>query len=391
MTTSATTFEEATTEGLGTLVRLWNHGDTFRNCSGGGCFWMAGNLFHTAVESMRRAGLPDTYGIGTEALAYFDGFIPDTANPRNWRQEYGYWVDDYGWWGLAFIDAYFASSELGYDSSMKEKCAVNAQNCWEALNACWDISTISWESNGRSYAINGGIPNTLSSAPLAGRNCVTNECYWRLSAILGDTFGQHYLDPNANADSFFEEAKTQNILFDGSGLVYERFLGLPNTQYPEWTWLGDQGLFAISCYFNRQGGSNGFEQAQAAGTIEAVQTNMKTASGVLHEDLAPYSQYHLDYACGKGTFMRSLAYVNDDLHGAFPGDAHYDPYIKFNATTLWKNRQPGGIFPYYWDAESTEPTSWGYSQDTADAVLHAAGLSAINAALPWMRGEFIDA
>ena len=71
------TFKDATVEGLNTLVGLWNHGNAFRKCgTHGGCFWMAGNLFHTAVESMRRTKLQkDTYGIGKEALAYFDESI----------------------------------------------------------------------------------------------------------------------------------------------------------------------------------------------------------------------------------------------------------------------------------------------------------------------------
>jgi hypothetical protein len=210
--------------------------------------------------------------------------------------------------------------------------------------------------------------------------------------LLGETFGQHYLDPNANANDFFLQAKTQGILFDGSGLVYERFLGLRKTDYPDWTWVGDQGLFAVSCYFNRQGSRGVFGRKQATDSITAVQANQKTASGVLHEDLAPYSDYRLDYACGKGTFMRCLAYINDDRHHALPSGAHYDPYISLNAKALWKNRHRG-MFPYYWNAESAEPKlkDWGgYRQDTANAVLHAAGLNALNAALPWLQNDPID-
>ena len=131
---------------------------------------------------------------------------------------------------------------------------------------------------------------------------------------------------------------------------------------------------------------------KAAASIKAVQTNIKTASGVLHEDVAPYSDYRLDYACGKGTFMRYLADINDSSHHAVPGGKHYDSYISLNAKALWKNRH-GGIFPYYWDAESPRPAleCWGgYRQDTANAVLHAAGLSALNAALPWLKDQPID-
>jgi hypothetical protein len=386
-----TTFQDSAVQGLNTLVGLWNHGDTFKNCSGGGCFWMAGNFFHTAVDSMSRAGLQDTNNLGQEALDYFGGFVKDTTNPRNWRQEYGYWVDDYGWWGIAFMHAYLASNKLGYGSTMQAQFAKNAGNCWEALNACWDNSPINWQMDGKSYTITGGIPNTLGDATLAGRNCVTNECYWRLSSFLGRIFGQHYLDPNANANNFFLQAKTQSILFNGSGLVYERFLGLPNTDYPDWTWLGDQGLFAISCYFNLPG-TPVFDGTQAKSTINAVQTNNKTATGVLHEDVAPYNQFRLDYACGKGTFMRNLAYVNDDQHNQFQAGP-YDPYIKLNAMAVWRNQRSDGSFPYYWDAEVQEPNPdyWGYTPTiTANAVLHAAGLSAINAALPWLKDQSID-
>src|SRR5882724_1378872 len=126
------TFKDATVEGLNTLVGLWNHGNAFRKCgTHGGCFWMAGNLFHTAVESMRRANLQkDTYGIGKEALAYFEESIPNTANPRGWRHKYGFWVDDYGWWGIAFCHAYLASDQLRYGPSMKKKFALYAKNCW---------------------------------------------------------------------------------------------------------------------------------------------------------------------------------------------------------------------------------------------------------------------
>lgn len=101
----------------------------------------------------------------------------------------------------------------------------------------------------------------------------------------------------------------------------------------------------------------------------------------------------LDYACGKGTFMRSLATVNDDLHNVFPGSSAYDPFIKANAAAVWKNRDASnGHFPYYWDHESPEPApgSWGYNDTTAQAVLRAASLNAIAAGLPWLADQSLD-
>jgi hypothetical protein len=106
-----------------------------------------------------------------------------------------------------------------------------------------------------------------------------------------------------------------------------------------------------------------------------------TADGtVLHEDLAPWNQYRLDYACGKGTLMRNLMYLTIDYHNFGGQKSPYDDFIRSNAVAVWKNQTTDGFFPFYWDKESLEPTDWGYDQTTANAVLHAAGLSAINAA-----------
>ncbi|OSC42893.1 hypothetical protein [Mycobacterium decipiens] len=352
---------------------------------------MAGNLFRTALDSMWKLQLKDTYGIGTDALAYFYENITDTANPRGWGNTYGYWVDDHGWWGLAFLRTYLSPDQLGYDADRKTELADNAKNCWEALNASWDPTAITWTKEGTTYTITGGIPNTAKTPDvlLAGRNRVTNELYWYLSSALYGNFGDHYRDPNANGNSFFRQALDQSILLNSSGLVYERFLGLPNTTNPSWTWLGDQGLFAGCCYFNQQGTTGYLDKPKALKVINAVQVGQKTSTGVLHEDLAPFTDFRLDYACGKGTLMRHLSYVNDDLQNQpLPT---YDDHIKLNAQAVWKNRQGSdGIFPYYWNAELPEPTNWIYRPDTANAVLHAAGLSAINGTLPWLKNQPID-
>jgi hypothetical protein len=256
-----TTFKEAAVQGLATLVGLWNGGKTFLLPGGGGRFWMAGNFFHTAVDCMVITQQKDTFGclsgttLGQEAIKFFTEAM--TVPPAKWGEKdnpLGYWVDDYGWWGLAFLRAYQNADFLGY-TSFKEDLATNAKNCWTALNACWNNTEVTWvDSNNKEHTITGGIPNTWDdSIKLAGRNCVTNECYWLLSIFLTSTFsadGNNYLDPNAN--NFFAQGTNPNILFNRNGLVLERFFGMrssnqrlswPNTDNPNWTWLGDQGLF----------------------------------------------------------------------------------------------------------------------------------------------------
>jgi hypothetical protein len=108
---------------------------------------------------------------------------------------------------------------------------------------------------------------------------------------------------------------------------------------------------------------------------------------ILHEDLFKISDYHLDYAGGKGIFMRNLQVLNARSHGD-PGDI-YDALIKANATAVWNSRRVNNKFRYFWNAEAPEPTYWGYDQSVSDTVVHASGLSALTAALPWFADQQI--
>src|SRR6516162_2129770 len=152
---------------------------------------MAGNAFQTAIECMVNIGQKDTFGLGQDAVAYFNNAITDPNNPTQWaarptgeKGEFVYWVDDYGWWGDLFIYSYNNADALGYSSEFKDALLLNAEHCWEALNACWDPSEISWTDIvgplhvAVQHTITGGIPNisddTQKNSELAGRNCVTN-------------------------------------------------------------------------------------------------------------------------------------------------------------------------------------------------------------------------
>jgi hypothetical protein len=136
---------------------------------------MAGNAFHTAVECMVRRQQQDTFGLGQEAFKFFTDATYNpafpTAPPTTWGQgTLGYWVDDYGWWGNAFIYSYNNADALGYSSDFKDSLLLNAKNCWEALHACWNPTPISEkDEKGTPYTITGGIPNTSEALYLCFR------------------------------------------------------------------------------------------------------------------------------------------------------------------------------------------------------------------------------
>lgn len=375
-----TTFRQAAMKSLDTMKTVWKNGDAFRH-SNGGCFWMAGNFFHTSVQALYSLSVKDTYGFGAEALKFFDDRMKNYPDPRKWSDS-GIWVDDFGWWGLALGHAYRFADTLGYDAGTKQIFADRAQKCWEAMNAFWQNSSVSWDvgegNNKKHYSVTGGVPNTLGSDTLAGRNCVTNEVYWALSNMLTTDFGAHYKDPGALASNFFKQGFDQDILHDSNNLVYERFFGMPGSNVHDWTWLGDQGLFAYSTFHNVTGNEQLFGSKMANLVLASVIQHKRTSNGVLHEDLAPWSQYIMDYACGKGTFMRYIGVIN----GEHNDNSQYDEFVYVSARAVWKNRNPStGVFAFYWDKEAPEPTEWGYPQDTADAILQQSGLSAIVAGM----------
>lgn len=382
-----TTYRQAADAGFKTLMTLWDHGRVF-DASNGGCFWMGGNTFHVAVEYLSLTNQKDTYNLAVDALDLFDRKVTD-QDPLHWIKD-DIWVDDYGWWGIALVRAYNAASVLGYDDAFKSKLRAYAEKCWIGLHNCWDQSRI--PNSDPAVDISGGIWNcNHSSSYLAGRNCVTNEVYWLFSLYMKNAFGDKYLDPNTNSAYWFSQGLSQNVLLNSEGLVRERFKGTTDNPYNrDYAWLGDQGLFMYGCFYNKQPEAGNLNQELAVAMGERVKAVRTSKPLVLSEELFGDTDFQLDYSGGKGVFIRNLAIINDHHHHSVPGPGPYDEWISKNGAAVWNHQLDGGLFPYWWNAEKSEPSSWGYPVAVANTVLHASGQSALNACITWMGDETIN-
>lgn len=383
-----TTFREAADLGFGKLVDLWNFGDPFLG-GPGGCFWFAANAMHAAIDYLKVTGTIDGKGphqdktriktnktFAEQGLAVYLAMKPK-ASPDKWVDE-GIWIDDYGWWGIAFMNAY-NSNNLGYTNEQKGHFFKAANECWVAMHAAWRDTPVPSNDNKVPLPISGGISNTLDlSLPLAGRNCVTNEVFWQLSNLLYEVGqDQAYLDPKTDSSDWFSKANSLNLLIDDRGLIRERFVNA-SWYIPNYSWLGDQGLFLISCFSNQRRGSD-MNVNMAYKIAEAVKQFSKAE--VLDEPLFPnYSQYQLDYSSGKGVFIRNLAIYNSWLSHQ-PSGSLYDDWILKNGRAVWEHQLPDYQFRYYWTGQPAEPKAWGgdYGPSRYNTVLQAAGLSALNA------------
>jgi hypothetical protein len=378
-----TTYKQAAEQGFNRLVILWNHAKPFY-ATNGGCFWMCGNTLHVALDYLIAVQQRDTYKLIEDAFSLFDNKVTD-PDPKNWYNE-GIWVDDYGWWGIALTRAYIFAETLGYNDSLKDKLGKYANNCWIGMHTAWDPSVM--QNDDPNVHISGGIWNSRQSTSyLAGRNCVTNEVYWLLCHYLSVAIGNQFMDPNTDEAVWFSQAKASNVLFDDNKLVLERFKGSPGG-VKGYNWLGDQGLFLYGCYRNSDPKAPNLNLTQAEATIQAV-SDHKTTNKVLSEPLFSDSAFFVDYAGGKGIFMRNLGYLNDDSHAGEPLP-RYDEWIMDNAAAVWNNQLPNGNFHYWWERkQDEEDISWGYPLDVVDAVLHASGQSALTACIPHMENQTI--
>lgn len=121
----------------------------------------------------------------------------------------------------------------------------------------------------------------------------------------------------------------------------------------------------------------GINRAQADATANAVM-QFGPVDGILNEGLCPESEFYLDYAGGKGVFIRYLGYMSANSH---PPVDKYNRFLLTNATAVWNNRSADGKFHYWWNLQSDGDIKWSYDTAVSDSVLHASGLAALTACL----------
>src|SRR5690242_15948352 len=84
------TYRTAASKGIAVLVDQYKTPGIFD-----GNFWFGGNALHAYLDYLFRAGETDTNQILPTANKIYQSM---SNNP-------GWWRDDYGWWGIAFVVA----------------------------------------------------------------------------------------------------------------------------------------------------------------------------------------------------------------------------------------------------------------------------------------------
>lgn len=389
-----TTYKQAAIASYKQLVKAWDDMKPFYPPDNPpASFWIAGNTFQTFLDYWIATGQPTDDQISKPSLQYFHETVKADATPADLNSlteqglEGGPWLDDYGWWGNAFMTAMENASALGMSQDDIEMCRQSAENCWQIMNYGWDKENTPPIGGGVWNCHRTGNWHGLEEWKLTGRNSVTNLQYWLLSVRLHTlTQDDRFLDPNTDILKWFIDGFEKKLLFDaGSRLVRERFLGEHDSDSVKgFYWVGDQGLFLACCTAEKRAVPPAFKNLHDD-VLNAVLTGMKDDSHVIHDHKISLSQFDNDYATGKGIFMRhalpiAKANQNADLKQCILESA---TYAWNNATTYPDSTR---VFKFGWNnTGKLPPGDWDTSSSTLDShfrnlILQASGLDAMAAA-----------
>ena len=381
--------------GYQTLLNVWNatkdlpksDDNSLANLSYG--FWHAGNTLDTFMDYYRRAQPPnykaDAAARTEEAILVFQKAV--SVNPLDPHDQppTAAWWDDYGWWGVAFIKAFSATTSYRY-----LQCA----------KTCWDFM----EMGGRQYKPQnpyekGGTwnhdPYDIKSPGV--QNLITNSLFLNLSSQLyGLTHEDRYLTGACDQFAWFYHWFTQGALAPvtpGGSLVYPSCginvsvndQSIQNNKGSYWT--GDQGavmgalaqLLIIANAASQKIKNPPNLANYLADTCDSI------ANAVSHNDQMVYqnkgvlyeqSWNDLNGAVGKGVLMRYFgAWVSQ--RGIVSSDRKF---IGDNALAATTNPEKDGYFRYSWANAGRTITTDGF--DTLKQLTRqCAGQDAYNAFL----------
>jgi hypothetical protein len=365
------TFKTAAAKGFETL------GNLYRQCGRenafDGYFWLAANALQTCLEYLLRSGRTDDRELLVVAETIYRRLLP-----------VGWWRDDFGWWGNAFVLAWSNRQQLGYAAPVYDDLFNNliqhSLDCAQVLNGGWSDEPYGIPADHAgpgTGAFPGGVYNVLPAQqppdkPLTGRNSVTNELFWLLCQALQEAQPGKGPSPDRIKAWFYNwlGLESGGLLAADRAVVLERPRGWIGDL--TWCWTGDQGLLFRAL-------TNAGDPETAHVVAFSAFAHMADDSGILFDTPRPPSGYLLDYATGKGVLMRHLVWPGDPpLADPMPN------LIMANASAVWINRldKYGHQFGNDWSgAFATLPVTGPQPQPLCNIVMQASGQDALNAAL----------
>ncbi|GJF35168.1 glycosyl hydrolase [Kitasatospora sp. NE20-6] len=298
---------------------------------GGNGWWTGANALTAIIDNARVTGMNSyTYAIAET----YDRNLG--AQGGNFTNEY---LDDTGWWGLAWVAAYDRTGDSRYLNTAR----ADADHMFANWNGTCG-GGVRWSTNG-NY-----------------KNAITNELFLQLTAALhnripGDTT---YLNRARNEWTWFRNSKMINsdhMINDGLTDA------CANNGQPTWTYNQGVVLGGLTELYRATGDASLLTTAR---TLADASTTRLQSGGVLREP-GEGDGCTGDGPSFKGAYVRGLGRLNTQL-----ADHPYAPTLNSWANSAYtRDRNPLDQYGPHW-ADGTGSTDYGCQQSALD-LLNAAG------------------